>query len=119
MFTRAESLSSTSIERATEEVHITEALQRNGYPTTLITKNRTSRPHVTDIPTEKPSAKVTLPYVQGQSEAICRILQKLNITTSFKPVTTLRQILSHPKDPIPTLNKTGVVYRIPCADFDG
>ena len=119
LFTRAESLSSTSIERATEEVHITEALQTNGYPTTLITKNRTSRPPVTDIPTEKPSAKVTLPYVQGQSEAIRRILQKLNITTSFKPVTTLRQILSHPKDPIPTLNKTGVVYRIPCADCDG
>ena len=77
---------------------------------TLITRNRTSRPPITDTPTEKPSAKVTLPYVQGQSEAICRILQ---ITTSVKPVTTLRQMLSHPKDPIPTLNKTGVVYRFP------
>ena len=67
--------------------HITEALQANGYPNTLLMKNRTSRPLVTDIPTEKPSAKVTLPYVQGQSEAIRGILQNLNIKTSFKPVT--------------------------------
>ena len=118
LFTRAESLSSTSIEEATEEVHITKALQANGYPTTLIMKNRTSRPLVTGIPTKKPSAKVTLPYVQGQSEAIRRILQKLNIKTSFKLVTTLRKMLSHPKDPIPMLDRTGVVNRIRCVDCD-
>ena len=27
-------------------------------------------------------------------------------------------MLSHPKVPIPTLNRTGIVYRIPCADCE-
>ena len=62
------------------------------------------------------SARVTIPYVQGQSEAIRRVLQGLYIQTSFAPATSLRRILSHPKDPVPSSNKSGVVYQIPCAD---
>ena len=38
----------------------------------------------------------------------------------FKLVTTLRQVLLFiPMDPIPTLNKTRVVYRIPWGECDG
>ena len=29
---------------------------------------------------------------------------------------TLRQILSHPKDPVPILMQRGVIYKIPCSD---
>ena len=67
--------------------------------------------------TQQPSTKVIIPYVQGQSEAIRRVLNDLDIQTCFTPVSTLRQMLSHPKDPIPTM-KSGVLYRIPCADCD-
>ena len=66
--------------------------------------------------TQQPSTKVIIPYIQGQSEAIRRVLKDLDIQTCFTPVSTLRQMLSHPKDPIPTMKKSGVVYRIPCAD---
>ena len=117
LFSRADSPSSTLIERTTEEEHISKSLEMNGYPRSLVMKNRKSQPPPTT--TNKPSAKVTLPYIQGQSEAICHILNEFNIRTSFRPVTTLRKMLSHLKDPIPTLNKTGVVYRIPCVDCDG
>ena len=32
----------------------------------------------------------------------------------FRPHSSLRQELVHPKDPVPTLQKANVVYRIPC-----
>ena len=63
-----------------------------------------------------PSARVTIPYVQGQSEAIRHVLQGLNIQTSFAPATSLRKSLSHPQDSVPSSNKSGVVYQIPCAN---
>ena len=66
----------------------------------------------------QPSAKMILPYIQGQSEAIRRVLRGLDIKTSFTPARTLRQILSHPKDRVEPSEKTGVVYQIPCADCD-
>ena len=92
------------MEKSTEEVHILEALERNGYPSHLVQRNQ--RSHI--LPT------VSIPYVQGQSEAIRCVLQGLNMQTSFAPATSLRNILSHLKDPVPS--SSGVVYQIPCAD---
>ena len=117
LFSRAEKLSSTLMERTTEEVHILEALERNGYPSHLVQRNQKGHllPTVS-MTSSPPSARVTIPYVQGQSEAIRRVLQGLDIQTSFAPATSLRRILSHPKDPVPSSNKSGVVYQIPCAD---
>ena len=60
--------------------------------------------------------RVTLPYIQGQSEAIRQALKKLDIQTCFTAATTLRQILSHPKDSVPSINRIEVVYRIMCAN---
>ena len=59
---------------------------------------------------------LTLPYLKGPSGAIQRVLQPLNIRTFFRPTRTIRQILCHPKDPVPAHQQTGVVYKIPCSD---
>ena len=56
----------------------------------------------------------SIPYVQGTSEAIKRLLAPLGVKTSFQPTNTLRNMLVHPKDPMPTEKKSGVVYCIPC-----
>ncbi len=48
------------------------------------------------------------------SECIKRILLPLDIRTCFKPHTTLRQLLVHPKDPIPVESQTGVIYQVSC-----
>ena len=103
LFSRTASLSFSSLVRSTEEVHISEALQDNGYPREFVNYNlrRTSNSQQIHQLTQ-PSATVVLPYIQGQSESIRRILQQLDIRTIFKPTLTLRQILSHPKDPVPT-----------------
>ena len=59
-----------------------------------------------------------MPYVRGATEKIQRVLRSNNIMTTVKPVATLRQMLSKPKDQIPTERKTGVIYEIPCRDCD-
>ena len=42
----------------------------------------------------------TLPYVEGTTEKLQRILNAHDIKTAVKPLTTLRQKLSRPKDTI-------------------
>ena len=55
-----------------------------------------------------------LPYIQGTSEELRRILVRANIKAVFKPCTTLKQQLVKPEDPVCIKNRTGVVYSIPC-----
>ena len=43
--------------------------------------------------------------------------KNLEIRTCFKPHQTLRQLLVHPKDPIPPMQRPGVVYHVPCASY--
>ena len=118
LFRRADVLSSTLLEKVSEGEHVLNALEKNGYPRNLIRRSYRQQHSVTPKTTEQPSTRVTLPYIQGQSEAIRRVLKKLDIQTCFTPATILRQILSHPKVPVPTMNRSDVVYRIPCADCD-
>ena len=118
LFSRASSLSSSLVQRSLEERHISNALRTNGYPKNLIQRRSTSQRSETEETMEKPAARVTLPYVQGVSEAIRRVLKDLDITTSFRPMTSLRKVLSHPKDPLPPSTRSGVIYQIPCRDCD-
>ena len=46
------------------------------------------------------------------------VLKDLNITTSFRPMTSLRKVLSHPKDPLPPSTRSGVIHQITCHDCD-
>ncbi|KAK3744040.1 hypothetical protein QZH41_002506 [Actinostola sp. cb2023] len=54
-------------------------------------------------------------WCNGKSE---KVLEDHGIKTSVKPLCTLRQSLSKPKDTIPCNKKTGVVYQIPCGDCE-
>ena len=124
LFTRADRLSSSLVDRMAEQERVTRSLRKNGYPTCFINRchHRTKR-SITDIQTtpdqDKPTATIFLPYIQGLSDTIKRILfNDVGIKTIFRSATSLRQILSHPKDPIPDLSKSGVVYRIPCMDCE-
>ena len=70
LFFRASSLSSSLVQRSLEEKHIFDALRTNGYPKNLIQRRSTSQRSETEETKEKLAARVTLPYVQGVSEAI-------------------------------------------------
>ncbi|KAK3749266.1 hypothetical protein QZH41_004958 [Actinostola sp. cb2023] len=58
----------------------------------------------------------TIPYVKGTTERIKRVLEGYNIKTAIKPLTTLRQLLSKPKDEIPLEKKTAEEINTATAD---
>ena len=108
LFSRASSLSSYLVQRSLEEKHIFDALRTTGYSKNLIQRCFTSQRSETEETKAKPAARVTLPYIQEVSEAIRRVLKDLDITTSLRPMTSLRKVLSHRKTPF---------FRLPEADL--
>lgn len=114
--TRAATHSSPRSEKADKVNHIC-ALQLNGYPKALIHQH-TSFP-LTLVPSDtQPRWKsaVVLPYDRGLSVSVRHILTPLEVRVCFKPLRTIRQFLSRLKDPTPDLQKSRVVYKIPCAN---
>ena len=80
-----------------EATHVLSVLQLNGfplrhsYPIPKVKQRNTTRhlKHFTSIP-----------YVQDTSERIGRILNEAGVKVAMKPVKTIRNILTSPKDPI-------------------
>ncbi|KAI8484597.1 hypothetical protein Bbelb_377040 [Branchiostoma belcheri] len=55
-------------------------------------------------------------HLRGVSEKLRRIFQNFNIATNFKPHSTLRQRLVHPKDRPQKGTKANVIYRLKCEE---
>ncbi len=89
------------------------ALKMKVYPSGVISKAMRAGPASSSKVMMKPMATV-LPYIKNVSECIKIILLPLDIRTCFKPHTNLRQLLVHPKDPIPVESQTGVIYQVSC-----
>ena len=111
---RANTLSSSGVQQVEEEKKIVDALKENGYPSRFIRKHSCPTRHRQEVDVRKPRTTVTLPYINGLSEAVRRILTQLDIKEVFRPLGTLRHMLVHPKDPVPLDQQKGVVYSIPC-----
>ena len=60
----------------------------------------------------------SIPYVQGTSEHIGSILNEAGGKVAMKPVTTIGNIITSPKDPTAAHEKSRLVYKIPCADCE-
>ena len=112
--TRAATHSSCNQSKVQELNRVSSTLRKNGYPMRFIMSSQQSSTHRTEsVPDWKTST--VLPYVKGVSESIRRILTPLKVRISFKPCHTLRSLLSKPKDQVPAPQRSGVVYKIPCA----
>ena len=59
-----------------------------------------------------------LPYVHGVSKRIVQGCKNLGVRPVFKSGQTLRQILTHVKSTIPEDRKQGIVYEVPCKDYE-
>ena len=95
LMSRANTLSSSGLQRVEEEKKIVDALKENGYPSRFIRKHSCPTRHRQEVDVRKPRTTVTLPYINGLSEAVRRILTQLDIKVVFRPLGTLRHMLVH------------------------
>ena len=95
-----------------------ETLRCNGYPERFLFPLECHRSRKDTEDKDDPRSHVTIPYIQGVSEAVTRILSNINVQVHMKPFRNFRKILSHPKDRIPDDDKSNVVYKINCRDCD-
>ena len=103
-------------------------LKGNGYQESIISKifkritNNHSLPQsqqltqAIDIQEEEIRISINLPYVQGTSEKLRRILRSHEIRSTFYTEMTLRKLLCKPKDRVATEDKNNIVYEIDCSN---
>ncbi|XP_048462657.1 uncharacterized protein LOC125485163 [Rhincodon typus] len=97
-----------------EEEHLYKVFTRNGYPRIFIHRGLADRQNNQDSP--KPETIATIPYIKKISELTARLPRLLEIMTACKLAATLRQQLTRVQDPIDTMDKTNVVYKVPRGD---
>ena len=123
LFNRAYSIITNKGDLDKENTRIKEVLKENGYQESIISKilkritNNHSLPQsnqptqATDIQEEKIRMSIHLPYVEGTSEKLQRILRSHKIRSTFYTENTLGKLLCKPKDPVTTEDKINIVYR--------
>ena len=103
--------------RKDELKHIEKALANNGYPPSMVRKavTKQSRNREDDEVVEDAHKGVTfMPFIKGVSDKVKRVLNRAGVKTYFSRSAKLRDILSHPKDPMPK-DHAPCVYSIPCS----
>ena len=114
---RAGDLSSLAVSRVEEEKHEVEALQKNGCPKGVIHKQTCLHVDRASQQDRETCATLTLPYIivvcQSQSGGSLAHFPPRYHSPLSRP---LKQVLVHPKDPVPVSRKKGVIYSIPCAE---
>ena len=121
---RADTIITEPQDKEEEKDNIKKALKKCGYPEWAFTvasikKDKNLRKEDSaEGNNKRKRPSVTLPYVQGTSEALRRILTKHGVQVHLKPYNTLRQFLVNPKDPKPKEDMAGAIYYIPCGECD-
>ena len=103
-----------------EEKHkILAALQQTNYPKEFIQRTVQKHNRKKGQPRERPeedpkqSKIINLPYIQGISEQLKRALNEHKIKATFYTKTTLRSLLSKPKE-----DRSNAVYQLNCNDCE-
>ena len=128
---RAAHLPNTNEGKQQEKHHVLDALRNNGYPKIFLdeVEKRSGRKtefvpspeelvrmFFENVEPKNNSSYAVLPYINGITEPLKRLLKRHDIRTTTKPLRTLEQHFPSPKDrPLPE-KQTNVVYKINCAD---
>ena len=123
LFDRADNVVSKKNDKIEEKHHILAVLQQNGYPKEFIQRTVKKHHRRKEQPREHPeepkqTKSINLPYIQGLSEQLERALNKHNIEATFYTQTTLRSLLSKPKDHIPKEDRNNAVYQLNFKDCE-
>ena len=116
LFSRANVLSSSPVSLEKECTRICQALNGNNYPASFVSRSKIPKPSRQQSDEHDQKHSIALPYIRGLSEAIKRVFSEVDVRVVHHPHTTLRRELVHLKAPIPSMQKSGVVYYIPCSE---
>ena len=92
--------------------HLRTVLTENGYPSGLV--KPTHKKSTQQEEEKQPLTTAVIPYSQGLSEQIRRVLKKFNIRTAFRSGASLGKLLTKVKDPVPPEDRPGAIYKISC-----
>ena len=124
LFNKAYSIITNKDDLHKENARIKQVLRENGYQEIITSKifRRITNNHVfpqsqqltqaTYIQQKKIRMGINLPYVEGTSEKLRRILRSHKIRLTFYTEKTLRKLLCKPKNPVATEDKNNIVYEI-------
>ena len=130
LFNRAYSIITNKADLHKENARIKQVLKENGYQESIISKifKRITYNHslpqlqqqtqAADIQEEEIKMSIYLPYVEGTSEKLRRILRSHKIRSTFYTENTLRKLLCKPKDQVATEDKNNIVYEIDCSNCE-
>ena len=105
-------------------------LKEKGYQESIISKifkritNNHSLPQsqqltqATDIQEKEIRISINLPYVEGTSEKLRRILRSHKIRSTFYTEKTLHKLLFKPKDRVAKEDKNNITYEIDCSNCE-
>nr|VZI14967.1 unnamed protein product [Spirometra erinaceieuropaei] len=113
LYRRVETHCSEPEDKVAELQYLRRVFKANGYPRNFVDRcirKRDERPNRTDTKSWR-----ALPYVKNVSEAVGRLLAPLGVGVAPTPEATIRRLVMKPKDPLPRLETSGVVYRIWCS----
>ena len=126
LFDRAKNIISNPSNKEKLQNHLTPILQANGYQKKFI--NNTFRASQltrqpanndnTDNQEQIAPVRINFPYVKGTSEQLKIIFNVHNINCTFYTTTTLRTLLSHAKDPVPSEYRNNIVYKYDCKNCE-
>ena len=117
LFRRIDHITLGEKEKQAEEQRIYDELNANGYPATFVKRvaRKLKDRQKTKVEAEqKPITLASIPYVQGISEGIRRVLAKLDIHTVMKPMKSKWSLMNKAKDGIAPQEVPGAVYAIGC-----
>ena len=115
---RANTISSNQDFLDQELSHIQQALSVCGYTkwvwqSSASNKNVTPRPRSHDT---TPVGSISLPYIQGTTEALSRTIRKAGVQVHAKPTNTIWSMLVSPKDKPKKCDCSCVIYGLTCSD---
>ena len=102
-----------SDDKATLHKQIQHTLTLNGFPhcfSCLALKEKPRRP------TNSFKSFTCLPYIQGTTDKIQRVLNDVGVRVAMMPFVTIEKSLPFPKDPLDVNEITGIIYQVPCHD---
>ena len=118
LITRADRLCSTPELKSAELRLIVNHLGLNGYNKRFVTKLIHQHQQHRQAPSRDWGNAVALPYIEGKSEAIRRVLNRAGIKATFTSDNSIGRNLTRLKDSVPDRDQGDLIYRINCLDCE-